>query len=179
MAGFKHEHNFRELGGYKTKDGRTVKKGMFYRSGALAFMDERELAAVGRLGLKSIVDLRSTIEHITFPDPPIDGATNYHYTAMNDNDINEIDYSSRKMVLMAMKEPGLNKMESFGKHLYAHVAFDNDAYYKQAMASVTMEDVKDTALNKLGMHYASESQIRYYDSSNESYVRQYESVPAG
>ena len=122
MAGFRHEHNFRELGGYK--DGRTVKKGMFYRSGALAFMDERELAAVGRLGLKSVVDLRSTIEHITFPDPPIDGATNYHYTAMNDNDINEIDYSSRKMVLMAMKEPGLNKMESFGKHLYAHVAFD-------------------------------------------------------
>lgn len=130
MAGFKHEHNFRELGGYKTKDGRTVKKGMFYRSGALAFMDERELAAVGRLGLKSIVDLRSTLEHITFPDPPIDGATNYHYTAMNDNDLNEIDYSSRKMILMAMKEPGLNKMESFGKHLYAHVAFDNDAYYK-------------------------------------------------
>ena len=89
---------------------------MFYRSGALAFMDERELAAVGRLGLKSVVDLRSTIEHITFPDPPIDGATNYHYTAMNDNDLNEIDYSSRKMILMAMKEPGLNKMESFGKH---------------------------------------------------------------
>ena len=94
MAGFRHEHNFRELGGYKTKDGRTVKKGMFYRSGALAFMDERELAAVGRLGLKSVVDLRSTIEHITFPDPPIDGATNYHYTAMNDNDLNEIDYST-------------------------------------------------------------------------------------
>ncbi len=130
MAGFRHEHNFRELGGYKTKDGRTVKKGMFYRSGALAFMDERELAAVERLGLKSVIDLRSTIEHVTFPDPPIDGATNYHYSAMNDNDLNEIDYSSRKMILMALKEPGLNKMESFGKHMYAHVAFDNDAYYK-------------------------------------------------
>ncbi|MEE1114670.1 MAG: hypothetical protein UHN88_06290 [Eubacterium sp.] len=56
---------------------------------------------------------------------------------------------------------------------------DNDAYYKQAQASVSMDDVKNTALNTLGMHYATESQIRYYNADNESYVRQYESVPSG
>ena len=41
---------------------------------------------------------------------------------------------------------------------------------------MTMEEVKDAALNKLGMHYAAESQIRYYDADDDCYVRQYESV---
>ncbi|MGN0363829.1 MAG: hypothetical protein ACI4ET_13455 [Bilifractor sp.] len=53
---------------------------------------------------------------------------------------------------------------------------DNDAYYKATMASVSMDDVRNTALNKLGMHYATESQIRYYNADDESYVRQYQSV---
>ena len=84
-----------------------------------------------------------------------------HYLQLRSELINQSE-------TIAVMQSALSKLEA-----------DNDAYYKQAMASVTMEDVKDTALNKLGMHYASESQIRYYDASNESYVRQYESVPAG
>lgn len=50
---------------------------------------------------------------------------------------------------------------------------DNDAYYKQTLDSVDMEDVKTTALEDLGMQYPSESQIKYYDTAEESYVRQY------
>ena len=54
---------------------------------------------------------------------------------------------------------------------------DNDAYENKALASVDMEDVKKTALHELGLHYATESQIRYYNADDESYVRQYEQVP--
>jgi len=54
---------------------------------------------------------------------------------------------------------------------------DNDAYADSAQASLDMEAVKDRALNELGLHYASESQIRYYNADDESYVRQYENVP--
>ena len=53
---------------------------------------------------------------------------------------------------------------------------DNDAYYKETMASLSMDDVKDTALKKLNMHYATESQIRYYSAEDESYVRQYQNL---
>lgn len=130
MAGFRHENNFRELGGLKTKDGRIVKKGMLYRSGALASMDERELAAVKKMGLKSVIDLRGFVEEVAYPDPPIDGATNYHLSALVDNDGNEVSYSTSAMLLMAAKEPGINKMQSLGKHLYAYIAFDNAAYKK-------------------------------------------------
>jgi cell division protein FtsL len=52
----------------------------------------------------------------------------------------------------------------------------NDADYQNVMSSVTMDDVRDAALNRLGMHYATESQIRYYESDDENYVRQYEDL---
>lgn len=54
---------------------------------------------------------------------------------------------------------------------------DNDAYYNTTMASLDLEAIKDAALNRLGMHYADESQIIYFDTSGSSYVRQYRDVP--
>ena len=56
---------------------------------------------------------------------------------------------------------------------------DNDASYREVLAEIDVEDIRATAINKLGMHYATESQIEYYDSTDESYVRQYTSVPSG
>ena len=54
MSGFRQETNFRELGGYKTKDGRTVRKGLLYRSAALGSMNERELKALEKMGIRSM-----------------------------------------------------------------------------------------------------------------------------
>lgn len=54
---------------------------------------------------------------------------------------------------------------------------DNDAYYNTVMASVSMVTVKEAALNRLGLKYADESQVQYYDTKGNSYVRQYAEVP--
>ena len=35
------------------------------------------------------------------------------------------------------------------------------------------------ATGRLGMVYAGEDQVIYYDSSNNDYIRQYESIPGG
>ena len=61
---------------------------------------------------------------------------------------------------------------------YNRLKNDNDARYNQVMGSVSMEDVKAAAENRLGMHYAGEDQIMYYDLTDGSYVRQYKDVPA-
>lgn len=53
---------------------------------------------------------------------------------------------------------------------------DNDAYYDDVIASVTIDDVREAALNRLGMHYPSEDEIRYYSTEDGSYVRQYQDV---
>lgn len=53
---------------------------------------------------------------------------------------------------------------------------DNDAFEKATKAAVSMDDIRKTALDKLGLHYAEEAQIRYYNTDDESYVRQYQNV---
>ena len=55
-------HNFRDLGGYETQDGRRLRWGVLYRSDALADLSDDDLAYLGRLGLRRVVDFRSPLE---------------------------------------------------------------------------------------------------------------------
>lgn len=62
------EPNFRDLGGYATKDGRVVKWGRLYRSGELAKLTDADLATVEDLDIKLVCDLRSPGEVTIGPD---------------------------------------------------------------------------------------------------------------
>ncbi|HEB28758.1 MAG TPA: tyrosine-protein phosphatase, partial [Porticoccus sp.] len=65
---FKAAHNFRDLGGYKTTDGRQTKWGMLYRSDTLSELTHDDTMYLERLGLKRIVDFRSKEEQLAAPD---------------------------------------------------------------------------------------------------------------
>lgn len=54
---------------------------------------------------------------------------------------------------------------------------DNDEEYNRVISSVNLEDVKKTAMEKLGMVYASEEQIETYDGNVPDYVKQYMDLP--
>ncbi|HWD96893.1 MAG TPA: tyrosine-protein phosphatase [Acidimicrobiales bacterium] len=54
--------NFRDLGGYRTLDGRTTRWGRLFRSDALHDLTDEDLVVFRRLGVASVVDLRSTAE---------------------------------------------------------------------------------------------------------------------
>jgi len=62
------EPNFRDLGGYETKDGRFVRWGQIYRSGELAKLTDADLATVEALGIKLVCDLRAPGEVAIGPD---------------------------------------------------------------------------------------------------------------
>ena len=66
------ESNFRDVGGYRTADGHTVRWGRVYRAGSLAELTEADVAYLGRLGLRLSCDLRSPAEMENHPDrlPP-------------------------------------------------------------------------------------------------------------
>jgi protein-tyrosine phosphatase len=54
--------NFRDIGGYVTKDGRTVRWGKAFRSGAMPLLTEADYGLIGQLDLDSVVDFRSLDE---------------------------------------------------------------------------------------------------------------------
>jgi len=64
-------HNFRDLGGYRTADGRRVRRGMVFRSGTMADLSEADIERLSRLGIVCICDLRTTSERTKHP-------TNWH-----------------------------------------------------------------------------------------------------
>ena len=60
-------HNFRDMGGYRTADGRTVRWATLYRSGVMSKIDPFEIATLESLGIVSICDLRTTRERARQP----------------------------------------------------------------------------------------------------------------
>ncbi len=66
--------NFRDLGGHAVTDGR-VRTGRVFRSDSLAYVEPDDLEAlVTRLGIRSVVDLRSDMERATSPLAALEGA---------------------------------------------------------------------------------------------------------
>lgn len=54
--------NFRDIGGYRTADGRSVKWGLLYRSGALDHLTDADLETVRARRIVKIIDLRANSE---------------------------------------------------------------------------------------------------------------------
>ena len=65
---FDGAHNFRELGGYRTADGRSTRWGVLYRSDTLADLSEQDQLHLKLLGINSVVDLRSDDDRPPEPD---------------------------------------------------------------------------------------------------------------
>jgi protein-tyrosine phosphatase len=54
--------NFRDIGGYKTEDGKTVKRGLVYRSGKLPRLTDKDVAKLKQLGIKTVVNFLTDVE---------------------------------------------------------------------------------------------------------------------
>ena len=59
--------NFRDLGGYKTKEGKYVRWGLLYRSDHLVNLSEKDYEYLNRLGIKMVCDLRTDFERERSP----------------------------------------------------------------------------------------------------------------
>ena len=76
--------NFRDLGGYETKDRRVVKWGKLYRSEELAGLTEEDICYIHNLGLKTICDYRTDFEVQHKPNPKIQDVRQVSLPVMQD-----------------------------------------------------------------------------------------------
>lgn len=80
--------NVRDIGGYPTRDGGTVRWRHVYRADSLHLLNERDAAVFEDLGLVAIYDLRKPPERTRFPTrlPASRGRTNVHLDVYDDPD---------------------------------------------------------------------------------------------
>src|SRR5690606_24842324 len=60
--------NFRDLGGYATRDGGQTRWGRAYRSDGLHALTDGDLARFGELGIRTVFDLRRDSERESLPN---------------------------------------------------------------------------------------------------------------
>lgn len=60
-------HNFRDYGGYPTREGGRVVSGLLYRSGQHVEASEADLRTFADLGIRTVIDLRGNGERERFP----------------------------------------------------------------------------------------------------------------
>lgn len=112
--------NARDLGGYKTLEGKRIKPKKLIRSGTLGALIEEDIRIlVEDYNLKTIIDLRTDAERSQNPDPEIPGVVSYHNPILRDETFGitkesektlskeEFDYS--EMLLNHVKMMGENE----------------------------------------------------------------------
>lgn len=73
-------YNFRDMGGYRTKDGRHVKWGKLFRTDDMQNLTDPDLEYLASTGIVSVVDFRSSKEMEEAPDKlPASVANHYPY----------------------------------------------------------------------------------------------------
>jgi len=77
--------NFRDIGGYKTNDGKKVKMNVLYRSAALNTLTDADLAKLESLDIKYDFDFRGPYEVKTAPDKIPAGTTRISLPAGSEN----------------------------------------------------------------------------------------------
>ena len=128
-------HNFRDYGGYATRDGGRLRSGLLFRSGQHIGATVQDLASVDALGLATIIDLRGDSERRHYPCARgkafaatvlfADGETSGRGGAVHAvaaRDIETIDDAEAAMVDLYAFMPHRPNLQAAFKHYFATLA---------------------------------------------------------
>ena len=115
--------NFRDIGGYKTIDGKRVKWGMIYRSGSSSNLNVTDISTIKRLNLKTMVDLRSDEERALAPSK-----------------IDNVRYVSYNYSFMSMMPKDKTQMKN-GAQLYHNMPYFLKPQIKEVFAQLLQKQI--------------------------------------
>ena len=118
--------NFRELGGYEADEGKHIKWGQIWRGVCTARLtDPADRARLDALGLRLILDLRSTAEAQAEPDYVPDGARLVQICALCGDDGHEISFAPGDIERMMHTA---REGENILYRMYRQMLFGNKAF---------------------------------------------------
>lgn len=124
---FEAAENFRELGGWPATDGRRVRRGLLWRSGALCELTSpRDRQRFAALGVRVVCDLRSGVERTRLPDPEFDGVRRHDIGAIRDAGGGEAPIDANNS--LHLDAEGLRALAREMEEIYAALPFSNPAY---------------------------------------------------
>lgn len=99
-------NNIRDLGGYKTTDGKVTKHGVFYRSEELNTLTQNDIEKLQQIGITTIIDFRSGDRVFAYPDKIVNNCNFKYYNLqifatnlMHEKHIHAEDQASRTELL--------------------------------------------------------------------------------
>ena len=117
-----HAHNFRDLGGYQTRDGKQVRWGRLFRTDALDQLSDSDQAYLTAMGLRLVCDLRHQEECEKHPDLLPAAVQHLHLPVNTEDWMKEIwpilFFQRRKMGTM-MEESYPYMLKTFPKNFAA------------------------------------------------------------
>lgn len=120
---FQEVTNFRDIGGYRTEDGRFVRWGRVYRAGTLSEMTRWDQTYFQSLGVHSIVDLRSPSEFERRPHRLPNGGA----WQLVQRPIQSVDRVSRLQSVWAALFRR-HKLSDMMRHGYMHIIVEEHAH---------------------------------------------------
>ncbi|ANZ57445.1 protein tyrosine phosphatase [Fructilactobacillus lindneri] len=134
--------NFRELGGYKTADGHTIKWHKLLRSGSLGNLNQKDLNFLENYGVRYDVDLRSDPEVADAPDQIQVGAIDYIFDPIfnEDRTDNSQDPDDFRKILETNKTYGYDHMIDVYRQMVTH-EYCRNAFHNLFM--ILLENKKD------------------------------------
>jgi protein-tyrosine phosphatase len=123
--------NFRDLGGYRTRDRRHVRRGRVFRSGSLAELTPAGANELQRLGIRVVCDLRSLNERSREPVPAalLDGRD----YLVRDHDLT----SSDLRVMLRNPATSPDEMRAFMVEAYRALPFEYADSYRSLFGCVS------------------------------------------
>ncbi|MFD6274567.1 tyrosine-protein phosphatase [Streptomyces sp. NPDC060209] len=121
---FDRLHNFRDLGGNRSADGRSVRRGLLYRSDSLAKLEGRDWDRFLALGVRTVIDLRYPWEIAARGRVPVSEQFTYLNLSIEHRPYDQ-----------AVIDPGLDPWRYLADR-YAEVAEDGAAELRQALETV-------------------------------------------